>query len=293
MPAVIAAAAQTADSAAVAGAEAGWPEWLLVGLVLGGFLPGLFIYARLLVRSLKGWGQVASEGFGPLEAGFAAALASLFLFAMVAIGFNGGKGPAAPEPNAHAIVVGVVADTVLKGIIVSGLFIALGWRGRKPAELFGFERHSFRRTLALGAGLLAAALPLVYAAMIVAGHWARPEQGQEEAVRLLTLSEGFAPRMAVILAAVVVAPMVEEFLFRGYLYGVLRRYLGPAAGIALNSALFAGIHLHVPSLGPLFALAVCLTLAYEATGSLLVPMTMHALFNAQSVAFLLLGFGGG
>jgi membrane protease YdiL (CAAX protease family) len=53
------------------------------------------------------------------------------------------------------------------------------------------------------------------------------------------------------------------------------------------SAAFAVTHLHVPSLGPLFALAVGLGLSYELTGSLLVPITMHALFNATNVAVLL------
>jgi membrane protease YdiL (CAAX protease family) len=38
---------------------------------------------------------------------------------------------------------------------------------------------------------------------------------------------------------------------------------------------------------PLFALAVALALAYELTGSLLASITMHALFNATSVAMLL------
>ena len=40
------------------------------------------------------------------------------------------------------------------------------------------------------------------------------------------------------------------------------------------------LHLHLPSLLPLFLLACVLTLAYELSGSLLVPMAMHALFNA-------------
>ena len=58
---------------------------------------------------------------------------------------------------------------------------------------------------------------------------------------------------------------------------------GVPAGILINAALFAGIHLNAPSFAGLFVLAVCLTLAYEWTGSLLVPMAMHALFNSISI----------
>jgi membrane protease YdiL (CAAX protease family) len=52
------------------------------------------------------------------------------------------------------------------------------------------------------------------------------------------------------------------------------------------SAIFALSHAHLPSLVPLFALAIGLALAYELTGSLLVPIGMHALFNAVMVAKL-------
>ena len=42
------------------------------------------------------------------------------------------------------------------------------------------------------------------------------------------------------------------------------------------------------SLPGLFLLAVALTLAYERTGSLPVPITMHALFNAISLGVMYL-----
>jgi membrane protease YdiL (CAAX protease family) len=44
--------------------------------------------------------------------------------------------------------------------------------------------------------------------------------------------------------------------------------------------------MNVPSLPGLFVLALCLTLAYEASGSLLVPIGMHALFNLSQLVAL-------
>jgi membrane protease YdiL (CAAX protease family) len=44
------------------------------------------------------------------------------------------------------------------------------------------------------------------------------------------------------------------------------------------------LHGHAASIPALFTLAVCLGLAYEKSGSLLVPMIMHAVFNAVSIA---------
>ena len=57
-------------------------------------------------------------------------------------------------------------------------------------------------------------------------------------------------------------------------------------GLVLNSLLFAAVHAHLPSFAPLFVLGSCFTIAYEWSGTILVSMTMHALFNAASLTVL-------
>jgi membrane protease YdiL (CAAX protease family) len=81
------------------------------------------------------------------------------------------------------------------------------------------------------------------------------------------------------LTAAVLAPFSEEFLFRGFFYGVWKRYLGPRYAAVLASLLFAAMHTSLSSFPTLFVLALCLTQAYERTGSLLVPIGFHAFFN--------------
>jgi membrane protease YdiL (CAAX protease family) len=90
----------------------------------------------------------------------------------------------------------------------------------------------------------------------------------------------------IIILAVAIAPLVEEFVFRFFLYGVVRRYLGRSVGLAANSLLFAAVHGHVPSAAPLFVLGACFTIAFEWSGSILVPMAMHALFNSLTLTAL-------
>ncbi len=90
----------------------------------------------------------------------------------------------------------------------------------------------------------------------------------------------------IIFAGVILAPLSEEFLFRGYFYGALKRYCGAPASAIFTAALFAGIHLNLASLPSLFVLALCLTIAYEATGTLLLPVAMHALFNLSQLLTL-------
>jgi membrane protease YdiL (CAAX protease family) len=85
----------------------------------------------------------------------------------------------------------------------------------------------------------------------------------------------------------VVAPVAEETIFRGYIYGVLKRYTGGLTAGVISAGMFAAMHLSVSSLPALFVLALCFTLAYEATGSLLVNILMHALFNLSMFLVLL------
>ena len=91
--------------------------------------------------------------------------------------------------------------------------------------------------------------------------------------------------LSVILACVA-APLVEETLFRGYLYGVLKRFSSPLFAGLISSALFAVVHMNLPALMPLWLFAILLTLAYEMTRCLWVPILIHALFNAVNVVQL-------
>jgi membrane protease YdiL (CAAX protease family) len=88
--------------------------------------------------------------------------------------------------------------------------------------------------------------------------------------------------------AVVIAPVAEEFTFRGMLYPVVKQSGFPRLALFGVSFLFAAIHLDAPTFLPLFVLALCLTWLYEKTDNLLAPITAHMLFNAANLVGLLL-----
>jgi len=54
----------------------------------------------------------------------------------------------------------------------------------------------------------------------------------------------------------------------------------------ISALLFAAVHAHAPSFAPLFVLGTCFAIAYEWSGSILVPMTMHAFFNSLTLTAL-------
>lgn len=95
----------------------------------------------------------------------------------------------------------------------------------------------------------------------------------------------------VVVAAVVVAPIAEEFFFRRALQGWLEARLPEADGgaaIGLSAAAFAAAHMgHGLAPAPLFLLGLVLGFIARRTGSLVPCILLHAGFNAVGVALLL------
>ncbi len=113
-------------------------------------------------------------------------------------------------------------------------------------------------------------------------------ESMQESVKLL--KEAKDPVVVVLMgvAAVFVAPMAEEVVFRGYLYPAAKRFCGPLGGMIFSSLVFASAHGNVVALLPLFILAMLLCLIYELTGSIWANISVHFLFNAATVAMQLL-----
>lgn len=100
------------------------------------------------------------------------------------------------------------------------------------------------------------------------------------------------------LSIIVLAPLIEETLFRGFLQSFIRQHLGSKQAILITSVCFSLFHYasgqtlgNISIIISLFVLSLFLGFIYEKRGSLLAPMTLHASFNAISVINLYL-FGG-
>lgn len=115
-------------------------------------------------------------------------------------------------------------------------------------------------------------------------HWAT---GNQAAVELLLAAKSPVMRAYLIVFAVVIAPVAEEFLFRGVLFPVLRQLGLPVAAWIVPNFLFALIHGDPVIALPLFVLALGLTWLYQTTGRLVTNILVHSLFNAANVIVLL------
>ena len=84
-----------------------------------------------------------------------------------------------------------------------------------------------------------------------------------------------------VLSVVVVAPIFEEMVFRGFAYGGFERSLGAWPAVFLSSIMFTVLHMqyNVPELLQIFILGMVLALARMRTKSLITPIAMHAVNN--------------
>ncbi len=83
----------------------------------------------------------------------------------------------------------------------------------------------------------------------------------------------------VVLVFALLPALCEELLFRGTLMGLLRRSAGPVATCLVVGVLFGVVHLHLVRMLPTGVLGVVLCAAAWRSGSLWVPVIVHALHN--------------
>lgn len=243
---------------------------LILGLLSVG---SVIFYARLAALDAKR-GLVTEAGAYHSEDAVVVSLLSAFYLYMTYVQLK--------SPTEVMTRVGIISGIVFTLILLIFVLVVVIARLRNPLDLFGLWKRDPRTVLLTAVAALMAMVPLVFFILLLTQYifGKAPEQ---PLMTFLRTHSDFTDRAILIFTAVILAPMTEEIIFRGYIYGTIRRYAGRWCGLLLSAALFAAIHAHIPSLVPLFALAVCLTLAYEYTGSLWTTMLMHGTFNSISI----------
>src|ERR1019366_9330301 len=148
-------------------------------------------------------------------------------------------------------------QALLLGLVVALIFLPVGW---------GLQQAS---------ALVMTHLP----------HF-KLEPQEQMPVHALRVSASWGGRVAMAVAAVLLAPLAEEVLFRGILYPALKQAGHPRLALWGTALLFAAVHLNVATFVPLTVLALVLTALYEWTNNLVAPIAAHVLFNAFNVVLL-------
>lgn len=209
-------------------------------------------------------------------------------------------GSALGSPLAHPTpAVNLIADYLFDlSFVAAALYFALlsGHMGRRD---FGYRRIGWR--LGVGACLLAGIgyylVTTIYSSLFAL-------HGTDKLPSELGVSRSTAAAAAAAVFVCVVAPMAEEFFFRGFLFGVLRRMrlragrvdLGPWLAAVIVGLLFGLAHAGSAAgqyLLPLGFLGFVLCLVRWRTGSLYPCMALHAINNSLALGVNQLNWGTG
>ena len=178
-----------------------------------------------------------------------------------------------------------IADTVVQdaGFVLAAVFVAQFGGRTVRAWQFGLRppRDGWRRAAL-------AVVVLIVAFLLFSAIWAAllNSSAKEKILEQLGTNEGAALLLASALLTCVIAPICEEFLFRGFIFTALSSWRGPWPAALITGLLFGGVHAgSAPAVDllPLAALGFGLCLLYRYTGSLYPCMIAHSLNN--SLAF--------
>lgn len=176
---------------------------------------------------------------------------------------------------------------VIQLIVVLLLLRFAAGRGADPANVLALEKAPGGPSAYF---VLPVAMWIAFIPLDLISISAAPEQFREDMVALEAIlkSVGLLPTLIFAAAG---APLAEEMLFRGFLFGGLARSrIGPIGAAVISSLLWAGIHRYSP-LGTLsiFLQGLGATFLLWRTGSLYLCISWHAFNNL--IAILLLYFG--
>lgn len=147
---------------------------------------------------------------------------------------------------------------------------------------------------AVGIGFLTflGAMPLMLAVLIpwtlLLKHFGYAMEKQP-VVDLLLGDSPPSVRLGLVIVAVVLAPVTEEIIFRAGLYRMLRGVVPRWAALLISATVFATLHFNVAAFIALVALGAIWAHVYEKSGSIVVTIVAHALFNLTSIALMLNG----
>ena len=191
------------------------------------------------------------------------------------------------SPDSFANVL--LATLSFQGLVWILIWIFLKQHAVNWRDAFGLRNANLTKSLLLAAGVLVLVLPVVLcleqASVVVLEKLKWPLEDQR-AVELIVNAKSVWLRGYLAFFAMVLAPVAEEFIFRGVLFPFVKQLGYPKVAWFGVSFIFALIHVNPPTLLPLFVLALVLTWLYQKTDCLLAPIAAHSLFNTANLVIL-------
>ncbi|WP_437193918.1 CPBP family intramembrane glutamic endopeptidase [Planctomicrobium sp. SH527] len=197
-------------------------------------------------------------------------------------------GPMAGPPTEADLVFMMKDDLKMKVVVMPLLYASLLFGARSVTQLhhLGLHLNGVWGQIKDGVkGFVASALPVVV--LLLASSAFRSEEKVHPLLKLLQDAGLGEITILIFLSAAIVAPLLEELLFRVILQNSLAEFLPAGVAIGISSILFALVH-GFPDAIPLLAFAVILGTVYHYRRSYLTVVLIHMLFNIFNLVVTLL-----
>jgi uncharacterized protein len=207
---------------------------------------------------------------------FAGVLVAGFIVG-IALGISGGDTQDLTDSDTLTIVLSLVQDACLIGASV----LVVRWlAGRPSPATFGLRGTAWKPALGWAAAAYAAFWVATIAVALIFG-----QPDDQDLVVDIKAEDSIAILVGWGVMTCLVAPIAEEFFFRGLMFRVLAERTNVALGAIITGALFGLVHLPGGSLVgvlvlSLFGVALCLVL--WRTSSLIPCIMLHAFHNSIS-----------
>ena len=260
----------------------------------------LTVVASFLMLALPGYAwlrRLAPEGDGDLEEGGSTSVIKSFdllvvgLYILIFGAFLKGTELKMESPDKVEMTAGLVLASSGTMLLIAGVVPAVYFWRANLVEIFGLRWKLWLNILWIMPAFVFSML--VVGALLVASGWQVWVQDSlgskpQEAVTLVRETSNYGLLVAMAFAAVVVAPIAEEVIFRGYLYPVVKRFTDRWFASIFTGVFFGVIHFNLMALPMLALMGVVLAVLYEKSGSLWVPIGCHAAFNGTSIGVMIL-----
>jgi membrane protease YdiL (CAAX protease family) len=162
--------------------------------------------------------------------------------------------------------------------VAAALFCALHLRTRAQRDRVRLRPIPLPAWVVAAAAVGFAAFKLALDTLLVR---ALPGGGTDFVAEWLRGGGGWA---AIVATGVLAGPFVEEVGFRGWIQGALERRFEPARALFMAAALFAVAHFSLRGMPSLLVGGLVFGYAFQATGSLWMPLLLHVTANATAAA---------
>ncbi len=189
------------------------------------------------------------------------------------------RGEIASKGTKGSLVLVVTELLFLAPVAIIFLWKRINWK------YLGFRKFKWN-ALGIGCGILAIVYPLIILHNVILIAFHIGTQGDS----VLQILQKIDSPFLFVVTTVIIAPLVEETFFRGFVFASFRQRYGWVTSMLLSSGIFALGHMQLVALIPTFLLGCVLAYTYHRANSIWPGVIIHFLVNGLAVCVMLAAF---